>query len=388
MAYAAQTSEPWRVGVLFSTTGLTSVIENSQLRGTLMAIDEINDAGGVNGRPIDPVIYDPASEASAYGRYAKKLMIDDGVTMIFGCYTSISRKSTLPVVERLNGLLWYPTLYEGFEYSPNVIYTGASPNQNAVGLHHYLSKHYGKRVYFVGSDYVYPRNSNRIMGELIRQSGGEVVGECYLPLRAKRSAFLPVMRDIKNRTPDVIFSTVVGESTTYLYQSYAELGLSSKLIPIASLTTTEAEIRAMGPDVGEGHITSAPYFQGVEGSRNASFIKRYRDRYGEDEDTNMCLEAAYYQLWIFAKALEQTNSLDTELLRSMVLGSEIEAPQGRVSVNAYWGHTDLWTRVGRANRDGQFDLVYESQAPIGADPYLLGYGRSIGVDKKAVCYAC
>ena len=132
MASSERTSGPWRVGVLFSRTGLTSTIETSQLRGTLMAIDEINNDGGVNGRPIVPVIYDPASDAPSYGRYAKKLMTEDGVTVIFGCYTSVSRRATMPVVERLNGLLWYPTLYEGFEYSPNVIYTGASPNQNSL----------------------------------------------------------------------------------------------------------------------------------------------------------------------------------------------------------------------------------------------------------------
>ena len=240
-----------------------------------------------------------------------------------------------------------------------------------------MSKHCGKRVYFVGSDYIYPRNSNRIMGELIRQSGGEVVGETYLPLRSKRSAFLPVMRDIKNASPDIIFSTVVGDCTTHLYQAYADLGLSPKSTPIASLTTTEAEIRAMGHDVGEGHITSAPYFQGIGGECNTKFIKRYKDRYGQGEDTNMCLEAAYFQIQIFANALAQTNSMDTDLLSSMVLGSEFEAPQGKVSVDPYWGHANLWTRVGRANRDGQFDLVYESPAPINADPYLLGYGRSM-----------
>ena len=147
-----------------------------------------------------------------------------GVRTIFGCYTSSSRKAVLPIVERLNGLLWYPTLYEGFEFSPNIVYTGAAPNQNSLSLFNYLSTSYGKRIYFVGSDYVYPRESNRIMRHLVEQSGGEVVGEMYVSLNARREEFFPILRDIKNVAPDVIFSTVVGTPTVYLYQTYADFG--------------------------------------------------------------------------------------------------------------------------------------------------------------------
>lgn len=367
----------WRVGVLFSSSGFMALIEETQLRGTLLAIDEINAAGGINGRELVPVIYDPASESAAFGRYARRLMVEDRVTTIFGCYTSSSRKAVLPVVERLNGLLWYPTLYEGFEFSPNVIYTGAAPNQNSVALCRYLMDHYGPRFYFVGSDYIYPRESNRIMHELLRANGGGVVGETYLSLRARQRDFLPVIRDIRRLQPDVIFSTVVGDSTVHLYQSYADAGFDPKVMPIASLTTTEAEIRAMGFDVGEGHVTAAPYFEGVAGPSNSSFVARYKKRYGADEPTNMCVEAAYFQVHIFAKALEQTNSTDTDLLRSMVLGSTFDAPQGRVSINASCSHADLWTRIGRVNRRGQFDVVQQSLSPVLADPYLIGYGSPV-----------
>ena len=354
-----------------------AVIEETQLRGTLIAIDEINEMGGINGRPIEPVVYDPGSDAKAYGLYAKKLMVEDGVNTIFGCYTSSSRKAVLPVVERLDGLLWYPTLYEGFEFSPNVIYTGATPNQNSVQLCRTLMELYGTRFYFVGSDYIYPRESNRIMRELIRNSGGSVVGESYVRLGAERHEFMPVMRDIKRAQPDVIFSTVVGEATVFLYQAYADLGLDPKVTPIASLTTSEAEVRAMGNDVGEGHLTAAPYFQGVGNDCNASFVNRYKKRYGDDEPTNMCLEASYFQVNVFAKTVEKTNSIETQLLRASVMGSEFDAPQGGVSINPVWGHADLWTRIGRANRQGQFDIVYESPSSVKADPYLIGYGRCL-----------
>ncbi len=372
-----KTTEPWRVGVLFSQSGFMAVIEETQLRGTLTAIEEINAAGGINGRELEPVIYDPGSEARAFGRLAKRLMVEDGVNTIFGCYTSSSRKAVLPVVERLNGLLWYPTLYEGFEYSPNVIYTGAAPNQNSVELCRVLMEMYGKRFFFVGSDYIYPRESNRIMRELVKNSGGEVVGERYVRLGADRKEFTEIMREMKNAQPDVIFSTVVGDATVHLYQTYNDFGFNPKVTPIASLTTTEAEIKAMGYDVGEGHITAAPYFQEIGNERNSSFVQLYKKRYGEDEPTNMCLEASYFQVHVFAKALEETNSIDTEILRASVIGSEFEAPQGEISINPVCGHTDLWTRIGRANENGQFDLVFESKDRVKADPYLIGYSRNL-----------
>ncbi len=369
MAIEADHGAPWRVGVLFSRTGFMSIIEETQLQGTLLAIDEINGSGGVCGRELKSVIYDPASDSAAFGQFAKRLMIEDGVSTIFGCYTSSSRKAVLPVVERLNGLLWYPTLYEGFEASPNVIYTGAAPNQNSVALCQYLIEHFGSRFYFVGSDYIYPRESNRVMRELLR-GRGSVVGERYFSLRARQRDFLPLIEDLKRVRPDVIFSTIVGDGTVHFYQAYKDAGLEPSEMPIASLTTTEAEVRAMGFDVGEGHITAASYFQGVNSAANASFVSRFKKRWGESEPTNMCVEAAYFQVFLFARALEMAGTIDTDVLRSMALGSTIDAPQGRVSIDPACGHSNLWSRIGRADRNGQFDIVDQSASPVRPDPFL------------------
>lgn len=177
-SHRQKTSAPWRFGVLFSRTGFMSVIESTQIQGTLLAIEEINSSGGVNGRELAPIVYDPGSDPVACGYLAKRLMIEDDVSTIFGCYTSSSRKAVLPVVERLNGLLWYPTLYEGFETSPNVIYTGAAPNQNSLALCRYLIDTYGGRFYFVGSDYIYPQiqssDARTLEGEW-RVGGGRAV---------------------------------------------------------------------------------------------------------------------------------------------------------------------------------------------------------------------
>ena len=252
-----------------------------------------------------------------------------------------------------------------------MIYTGAAPNQNSVALCSYLVETFGRRFYFVGSDYVYPHESNRVMRDLLRSQGGEVVGETYLDLRAKRLDFLPVMRQIKNSGADVIFSTVVGYSTIYLYQSYAEAGFNPKVTPIASLTTTESEVRAMGFDVAEGQITAAPYFQSVASERNASFVARYKRRHGEDEPTNMCAEAAYFQVHLFANALAQTGSMETDAIKPAVLGSDFDAPQGRISISAATSHTNLWSRVGRVDGRGQFEIVQQSATPVWADPFLI-----------------
>ncbi len=373
MARKADRHEPWRVGVLFSHTGVTAVIEETQLRGTLLAIEEINAGGGVNDRELVPLIYDPGSLDERFARLADRLLCEDGVSTIFGCYTSSSRKAVLPIVERRNGLLWYPTLYEGFEYSPNIIYTGAAPNQNSVELVDYLLEHYGPRFYLIGSDYIYPRESNRIVRELLRQRHGEVAGEHYLDLRARPSEFRLLMRDVKRLQPNVIFSTVVGESTAYLYQAHAEARFDPRQMPIASLTTSEAEIRLMGADVGCGHITAAPYFEGVNTSDNRSFVARYKKRFGADEPTNLCVEAAYFQVHVFAKALAEVNSMDADELRPVVLGSEFDAPQGHIVINSDSSHTSLWTRIGRANACGQFDVIKESQRAVEPDPYLVSH---------------
>lgn len=370
-----KSSDPWRVGVLFSRSGFMALIEETQYRGTMIAIEEINGAGGINGREVIPEVWDPQSDNSLFKAYARRMLAESGVRTIFGCYTSSSRKAVLPIVERLNGLLWYPTLYEGFEFSPNIVYTGAAPNQNSLSLFNYLSANFGKRIYFVGSDYVYPRESNRIMRHLVEQNGGEVVGEMYVSLNARREEFFPILRDIKSMSPDVIFSTVVGTPTVYLYQTYADFGFKPSEMPIASLTTTEAEISAMGHDVGESHITAAPYFEGVESPHGAEFVNRYKRSYGESERTNMCVEAAYFQVKLFAKALEQVNTLDPDVLRPIVLGTTVEAPQGPVTINPSCGHANVWSRVGRCNANGTFSVVYQSPSAVTADPFMIGLPR-------------
>lgn len=361
----------WKIGLLFSETGVTSIIERSQLNGALLAIDQINERGGVRGRHIEPVRYDPASVVPQYGELAEKLIVDDKIKVIFGCYMSSSRKEVLPIVERRNALFFYPTLYEGFEYSPNVIYGGACPNQNSVPLANYLMSAYGKRFYFVGSDYIYPRESNRVMRNVLRQGGGEVTGERYFGLNAKASDFAEVIQEIMQVKPDVIFSTVVGQACIEFYQAYHAAGGDGRICPIASLTTNEGEIAAIGPEAAAGHITAAPYFRSINSSANRRFLKEYENKFGTTEDVTSGCETAYSQVHMFARALEETGEMDPDCLREALLGASFDAPQGQIKIDADNNHTYLQSRIAKVNDQGEFVIEAKVRRAIKPDPYLV-----------------
>lgn len=363
--------ESWPLGVLFSSTGVTAVIEESQKNGALLAIEEINAAGGVLGRPIEPIMYDPRSEPKEYGVLAEKLIVEHGVSVLIGCYMSSARKEVLPVIERRNGLFFYPTLYEGFEYSPNVIYGGATPNQNSVPLASYLMETFGRAFYFIGSDYVYPRESNRVMRNIVRQGGGTVLGESYLPLDAKEADIRPVLADIFAKKPDVIFSTVVGEATITFYREYAASGGDARKVPIASLTTSEAEVSRIGPEAAAGNITAAPYFRTIQSPENERFLASYARKFGCTTRVTSCCEAAYFQVHMFAEALARAGSLDTTRLRAALQGASWNAPQGKVRIDPENNHTYLQSRIARVNDEGEFIIERELIRPIKPDPYLV-----------------
>ena len=293
--------------------------------------------------------------------------------IILGCYMSSTRKAVIPVVERANGLLLYPTLYEGFEYSRNVFYTGAAPNQNSVQLAEFMLRRFDNRVLMVGSDYIYPYESNRIMSDLILERGGEKVAEVYLPLDAAWDDFLAIAKKIKNSNPDFIFSTVVGDGTALLHRAYTKVGLDPARMPIASLTTCEAEIQQMGAEIAEGHITSAPYFQSVADPVNARCVAAFKQRFGAERVTNQCWEAAYFQTHLLADAMRRVDSDNVADLMRVLPGSEFAAPQGKVRIDEHNHHTYLRPRIGRIDSAGQFDIVEEARQWVRPDPYLVSH---------------
>jgi ABC-type branched-subunit amino acid transport system substrate-binding protein len=366
----ASRSDPWRVGVLFSRTGLTAITETEHFLGTALAIQELNHAGGILGREIEVVAYDPESDPETYRRLADRLLTEDGISVIFGCSSSAERKAVLPAIERRNGLLWYPSLYEGFEYSPNVIYTGASPNQNSFPLAEYLVRNHGRRVFLVGSDYVYPRESNRIMRDLLESYGGEIVDEVYVPMDAAAPRLRDLVRRVKDQRPDVVFSTVVGRAAQIFYRLYREAGLDPQSIPIASLTMAEGEVREIGAALCEGHITAATYFASLEGASNRRFADNFHAAYGSDKPISMWSAGAYAQIRLFALALERAATLDTQRLVEAALGLSFDAPEGAIKIDPDNNHTWLTPRIGRVRRDGGFDVIWQAKAAVKPDPYL------------------
>lgn len=375
MTHEIQMDDGWRIGVLFSRSGPTGVTESEHFLGTALAIEEINQLGGVLGRPLIPVAYDPRGDATEYRQLATRLLLEDEVNVIFGCSRSSSRKAVLPVIERNNALLWYCSFYEGFEYSPNVIYTGAVPNQNNVPLAAYLLQNRGRKLFFVGADYIYPRESNRIMRDLVEQHGGEVLDEVYLPLEASRAEVEEVLADIQAAQPDAVFSTMVGQSARLLYQLYRDFGLDPLRTPIASLSMVEEEIRQIGPLLCEGHITAATYFGSVASESNRRFIALWRSRFG-DRPTSMWSELAYAQIHLFAQALQRSGSLDRRKLVEAAHRVRFEAPEGPITVDPENNHCSLTPRIGICRSDGQFDIVWEAKEPVRPDPYFSTFGFS------------
>lgn len=360
----------WRVGVLFSRSGLMEVTESEHFFGTALAIQEINEAGGVLGREIEVIAYDPGSAPETFRKLADRLLTEDGASVIFGCSTSAERKAVLPAIERRNGLLWYPSLYEGFEYSPNVIYTGPAPNQNAFQLAEYIVRKHGPRVYLIGSDYIYPRESNRIMRDLVESYAGRVVGEQYVTMEATDAELTRGLDAIRESSPDVVFSTIVGRTAQRFYRMYARSGFDPKRLPIASLTMAEGEVRAIGAEHCAGHLTAASYFGTLARDSNDRFKTAFAASFGTDTPVSMWSASAYAQIKLFARALQQAGSLDTQKLVEAALGLSLEAPEGPIRIDPDNNHVWVTPRIGRVRADGQFDIVWESKSPIKPDPYL------------------
>jgi branched-chain amino acid transport system substrate-binding protein len=363
----------WRVGVLFSETGVTAAIETTQRAATLLAIQQINAAGGVLGRAIEPIIYDPSSIPRRHRELAIRLCDEDHVRVVFGCHMSSTRKAALPIIEARGAILFYPTLYEGFEYSRNCIYTGASPNQNSVQLVDYLIRNYGARVFLVGSNYVYPYESNRIIADLFLQKGGEVLDELYVPLDLKASHIEKIIQRIKVSKPDVIYSTVVGAGIVPFFNGFAKAGFDMSKMPIASQSTSEADLVQMSPDVIRGHITASPFFSTLRTPRAEAFVTAYRQVYGPDMPVTAPAEAAYFQVFLYAAALERAGSDRYADLLPSLYDIEYEAPQGLVKIERHNNHTHLWPRVGKVDANGQYEIVHEPPTRVQPDPFMLEY---------------
>lgn len=369
--------EPFSFGVLLSQSGVMDVSETAHLRGILTACEEINARGGIDGHLLSPIIVDPKGDDRKFAELATELLLREKVNVIFGCCLSSSRKVVLPVVERFNGVLFYPSVYEGFEYSPNVIYGGAVPNQLVVPLLEYLYTRHGRRIALVGSDTLYAREINRIVKEFLFESSGTCVSEQYLPLFSSDEDFAVAVRKLADLKPDAILSTVVGQHTIALYEAYATVCPQPKRAPIASLTTTEAELTMMSPDARIGHLAVSPYFSSIDTPGNAEFTKLYH-RFHKTGSPGVYAQVAYALVHFYANALRTAGRGDTDSLLAALSGAVFNAPGGDLSIDAETNHVSVRPLIGKADKDGQYAVVWRSPMVIRADPYLIAYDRSVG----------
>jgi branched-chain amino acid transport system substrate-binding protein len=275
------------------------------------------------------------------------------------------------VVEKYRGLLFYPTLYEGFEYSRYCIYSGAAPNQNSLQLARFLLSNYGNRFFLVGSNYIYPYESNRLMTDFVMQGHGKILDEIYVPLDAQQADFDKVIRRIKQTAPDVIFSTVVGRSTSAFYEAYRAAGLDPSRMPIASLTTSEAEVAQMSREAAAGHITAAPFFETLPSAAAQKFVLSFKVRYGQDAPVTAAAEAAYLQVYLAMGALARAGSDDPERVLSELRDFQFDAPQGRVKIDPENNHAYLWPRIARLDQAGRFEILWNPGVRIKPDPYCV-----------------
>ena len=357
--------EPIKIGVLFSLTGGLAVPEEDSTLVMQYAIDEINKNGGVAGVPIKPVIIDAKSNFNVYTQKTKELILRDKVISIFGCYTSASRKAILPTIMAHDHLLYYPTCYEGAECTQNDICTGPLANQHSKHLIPFMVKNFGKKVFFVGSNYVWPKESNKNAKAWLKAADGELLGEEYIPLGS--SEFGPVLNKIREAKPDFIFSTVVGASDIAFHKQYKQSGFKADKMPIASLTTGEIETRAMGAENNAGHFLSAPYFQDMDNPTNHKFVESFlKSKYGKNGVTHYNMEETYISAYVFKYGLEKAikalghDGVTPRSIRDHTGGIVVDAdvaPEGKIWIDPQNFNTWLRPKIGQCQASGGFKIV-------------------------------
>ena len=366
-----------KIGLLHSLTGTMAISETPVRDSELLAIKEINEAGGVLGKKIKPIIEDCQSDPSTFAEKARKLISEDNVVSLFGCWTSASRKAVKPVVEDLFNLLWYPVQYEGMEASPNIMYMGASPNQQVVPAIDYCAQNYGKRMFLIGSDYVFPRTANRIIKAQLAQMGGECVDEVYVPMG--NTSFEDVITDILRDKPDVIINSLNGDSNVHFFRQLKRAGITANVFPIMSFSISEEEVSQIGIDNLRDQLVAWNYYETTATPRNAKFVSDYKQEYGNERVTGDPIEAGYIAVYMWAAACEKAGSFDVEDVRMAAKGLSFTAPEGTVTIDGANQHLYKQVRIGKINSEGLIDEIWSTPGAIKPDPYLSTYEWARGL---------
>ncbi len=371
-----------KVGILHSLSGTMAISEKSLVDAEQLAIEEINKAGGVLGKQIIPIMEDGASDWPTFSEKAKKLIDQDKVATVFGCWTSASRKAVLDILETKKHMLWYPLAYEGQECSQNVFYTGAVPNQQIEPSVNWLLKTYpGKSFFLVGSDYVFPRTVNSIIKAKLAVKGGKVVGEEYIPLGSTEVS--SIIAKIKEALPNggVIYNSLNGDTNVAFFMQLHAAGMSPDKYPSMSVTIAEEEVSAIGTKYLKGHFAAWSYFQTVDTPANKKFVDAFKAKYGKSRLVNDPMEAAYTMVYLWKMAVEKAKTYkDLKKVRAAAVGLSFMAPNGRVMMNGNH-HISKIMRIGKVRKDGLFEIVNSTSAAV--DP--LPWNQYIAATKGYAC---
>jgi urea transport system substrate-binding protein len=381
-AYAGTPQGPIKIGVLHSLSGTMAISEVSLRDVVLMAVEEINAKGGVLGRPLEPVVVDPASNWDLFAEKAKQLLLVDKVAVVFGCWTSVSRKSVLPVFETHNGLLFYPVQYEGEECSRNVFYTGAAVNQQAVPAVEYLMSEEGgafKRFYLLGSDYVYPRTTNKILRAMLlaKKVPPDSIMEEYTPFH--HQDYQTIVGKIKRFATGggaAVINTINGDSNVPFFKEFANQGLRAEDVPIMSFSVAEDELRGMDTKPLVGHLACWNYFQSVDTPQNKDFVKNFKAYCkrnnlpgGDGRVTDDPMEAAYFGVYLWKQAAEKAGTTEVDAVRKATYGQEFLAPGGMIKLDESNHHTWKPVLIGETLKDGQFKVISRSKGLVRPEPW-------------------
>lgn len=366
-----------KVGILHSLSGTMAISETAVRDSELLAIKELNKNGGVLGKKIKVIEEDGASDPATFSEKARKLLQDDKVVTVFGCWTSASRKAVKPVFEELFGLLWYPVQYEGMEASPNIMYMGASPNQQVVPAVDYCAENFGKRMFLIGSDYVFPRTANRIIKAQLSQLNAECVGEEYFPMG--HIEFSELIEQIRKEKPDVIINSLNGDSNAQFFRQLKDAGFTSENLPVMSFSIAEEEVSSIGAEYLSGHLVAWNYYETTETPHNEKFVNEYKSEYGLNRVTGDPIEAGYIAVHMWAKACEKAGSFDVEAVRVASKGLSFTAPEGTVTIDGSNQHLYKQVRIGKINKNGLIDEIWSTPGAIKPDPYLSTYEWARGL---------
>ncbi|WP_024498284.1 urea ABC transporter substrate-binding protein [Gordonia amicalis] len=366
-----------KVGSLNSLSGTMAISEVTVRDSIKLAVDQINDDGGVLGKQIQLIGEDGASEPTIFAEKAEKLISSDCVAAVFGGWTSSSRKAMLPVFEDNNSLLYYPVQYEGLESSKNIFYTGATTNQQIVPALEYLKEKGVKSLYLVGSDYVFPQTANRIIKAYAAANGIEIKGEDYTPLGS--TDFSTIVNKVRTADADAVFNTLNGDSNVAFFREYKNVGLTPQAMPVVSVSIAEEEVGGIGVENIEGQLVAWDYYQTIDNPTNTSFVTDYKAAYGANKPTSDPMEAAYVSVYLWKNTVEKANSFAVADVQKAAGGVTFEAPEGLVTIDGENNHITKTARIGEIRGDGLIYTVWDSGQPIEPDPYLKSYPWAEGL---------